>query len=76
MERRVILALTQTKSIWAKIIVVILTMQNPFGGSGIQMETIQAQLKKREYHTNPHMKNGPLCSIIDIFIYLNHIQDF
>lgn len=51
------LALTGMESIRAKIIVVILTMQNPFGGSGIQMETMQAWFK-REYHTNPDMKNG------------------
>lgn len=69
---RVISALKGMKSMWAKIKVVILTMQNPFGGSGIQMETTQVWLKI-EYYTPPHTKNG--LHFLDFsytFICLHH----
>lgn len=52
---RVILALKGMESIWAEIKVVILTRQNPFGGSGIQMETTQVWFKM-EYDRPPHKK--------------------
>lgn len=51
---RLISALKGMKSIWPKIKVVILTMQNPFAGSGIQMETTRVWFK-REYYTNPNI---------------------
>lgn len=71
---RVILAL-KGKSIWAKIKVVILTMQNPFGGSGIQMETRRVWLKM-EYYTPSRIKKRlyffSISHLIYIFIYLCH----
>jgi len=52
----VILALKGMESIWTEIKVVILTMRNPFGGSGIEMETTQVWFKM-EYDTHPYIKN-------------------
>lgn len=69
---RVISALKGMKSIWAKIKVVILTMQNPFGGSGIQMETTWVWFK-REHYTNPNMRKNDFIFghfRLDPYIYL------
>ncbi len=58
-----ILALKWMESIWAEIKVVILTMQNPFGGSGIQMETTQVWFKM-EYDTYPHIRKRLSLSFV------------